>query len=496
MKRLLSLISLFLLICIIITGCNGSQVEDTGTEAPSAEVSTGADTEPVSSSEVPSSTEPPSVTEVPDEPVSVAASAVLGPPFYSGEVCGDGTVVSSNIKREVTKYNSGNSSSVSAPSKFSDAIARVYNPADKEEYDAYIAKLLEYGCQKLTENKIGEVCFTTLKAAPERLITAYFIPSQRLVRVIDEPYHDIDTVLPSPENAPSGLQTSVITMPVVSDHEQSCFVITLSDGRLVLYDTGYTNVVSAEEGLINTLKEYSYYYNNTPEKKIRIAAIFVSHLHDDHYGGLLELAKRYSNIVTVERVYANFPSTQKENYWDNPMYVEEQAKDIIAAAKKLGAEFKFVRSGQKVRMADADFEIMYTPDDLGQHEIKKNSDGSKSTSHDINNTCLYVRMTVKGKTAIFCGDSRQGQTPLVCRMYKGDLKCDILTVAHHGYNASDSKQLYTVYGRPTVLLWTNTKKILAANTSHRSFIDTLQGLSTVTEHVYPEATKRAVYVIE
>ncbi len=482
MKKLVSFISFLLLICILVSGCNNNAVGE-ATEATSEEISSADETTSGELAE-------------PDEPVSVAASDVLGPAYYWGEVCGNGTTVASNIKNEVSKYNASHSSSISAPRTYTDSTARVYYPATKEKYDAYISALTELGCEKLAENNIGAVYYTKLKASPDRLITAYFIGKQRLVRVIDEPFAEFDTELPSPENAPNDCPTSIITLPVVGDHEQSCFVITLSDGRLVLYDTGYNNVINAGEGLINTLKEYSYYYNNTPEKKIRIAAIYISHLHEDHYGGLIELAKKYSNIVQVERVYANFPSTQKENYWDNPMDVEDLSKDIISAAKKLGAEFKFVRSGDKVRIADADFEILFTPDDLGQHEIEKNSDGSKSTTHDINNTCLYVRMTAKGRTAIFCGDSRQGETNIVCKMYRDALKCDILTVAHHGYNASDSKPLYTTYGKPTVLLWTNTEDILAANTSHRGFIDTLQSLPTVTEHIYPTNTKRAVYVIE
>ncbi len=488
MKRILSLI-LALLMILSLSACGGTGGGETVTESTSA-------TEEISSSVVSSDDVTDEQTQAP-EPVFSLRSEILGEPDSSGAVCGNGTTVSSDIGDEIKKYNASHSSSARrAPTVFSDSTESVYKYMTKEKFDAYIGELVGGGCEIIAENNIGKSYFATLKTPEERLVTVYFVNARKQIRVIDEPYRDIDTALPSPENAPKDLPTSIITLPIVADHTQSGFVITLSDGRLVLFDTGYTNVLDAEEGLINTLKEYSYYYNNTPEKKIRIAAIYVSHLHDDHYGGLLALANKYSDIVTVERVYANFPSTQKENYWDDPLEVEDVSKKIMNAAKKLGAEFKFVRSGQKVRMADADFEVMFTPDDLGTYEIRRNADGSKDTSRDINNTCLYVRMTVKGKTAIFCGDSRQGQTELVCRMYQFDLKCDILAVAHHGYNASGSKALYESYGRPTVLLWTNTKDILAATTSNRSFIDGLQKLSTVTEHVYPTNTKRAVYVIE
>ncbi len=490
MKRILSLILALLMLCGL-AGCERSGGNDTAPESTPISETPSSETESIT--ELPQTEEE---TEPGELLIPPSPSAVLGEPSFVGAVCGNGTAVASNIAQEVSKYNASHSSALRAPSVYSDSTASVYKNMTKAKYDSYIQELLANGCEIITENEIGKVYFTTIKANPNRLMTVYFVTAQKQIRVIDEPYHEIDTILPSPENAPSDCQTSIITMPLTADHEQSCFVITLSDGRLVLFDTGYTNVLDAPEGLINTLKEYSYYYNNTTEKKIKIAAIYISHLHDDHYGGLVSLANKYSDIVEVERVYANFPSTEKENYWDDPLEVEDCAKKVMNAAKKLGAEFVFVRSGQKVRIADADFEVMYTPDDLGDYEIRRNDDGSKNTSRDINNTCLYVRMTVKGKTAIFCGDSRQGQTELVCKMYLLGLKCDILAVAHHGYNASGSKELYTTYGKPTVLLWTNTKAILAATTSNRSFIDALQKLSTVTEHVYPTNTKRAVYVIE
>ncbi len=482
MKKSLSLLSVFLIIVLLLSGCNSpsADIVTDNTDAPS-QLSTDAD-EAASESE--------EAVQIPN------TSDILGEPAYTGIVCGNGTTVASDIREEVKEYNKTASKPVVAPARHTDSTATVYSSATKEKYDKYINALKDSGGEVLAVNTIGSVYFTTLKLN-ERLITAYFITEEAIIRVIDEPYHEIDTVLPSPDSVPSGYSTKLITLPMHNNKEQCGFVIRLSDGRFVLYDTGHGDAAGSAEGLANTLKDYSYHYKLDHNNKIPIAAIYISHLHDDHYGGLLKLAENYSHLVSVERVYANFPSTQKEDYWSNPLELHEHTQKIKAAAETLGAEFQFVRSGHRVQISDSVFEVMFTPDDLGQYEIRKKENGEKDTSRDINNTCLYVRMTTKsGKKIIFVGDSRQGQTPLVCNMYKDGLKCDMLSVAHHGYNGSNTIQLYQTYGKPSTLLWTNTKEILDANTVHRPFIDALHNLTFVTEHVYAKKDSRKMIELE
>ncbi len=416
---------------------------------------------------------------------------------YTAIVGGNGTTVASNIASEISRYNTTEGKNVAVPTKFSESTQSVYTCETKEIYDRYVKDIESAGNTILATNVIGSVYFTTFKTLGNKLVTAYYIQNEKIIRVIDEPYLGFDTELPAPADMalPEDTSTKIIMIPIARDYEQGGFVIRLSDGRFVLYDTGADYTAEDTESLVETLKEYSYHYKQGG--KVQIAAIYISHLHIDHYGGLVTLANKYSNILSVDRVYANFPSTQKENYWDNPLYVESEARKVIDSAEKLGAKFMYVRSGQKVKIADATFEVMWTPDDLGQYELRLNSDGSKDTARDINNTCLYLRMTTKGgKVIIFNGDSRQGQSKLVYNMYKDGLKCDIMTVAHHGYNGSNTATLYTSYACPEILFWTNTKAKLDANTAQRDFIDRVESLQSVKKHIYGETTKRQVLEVQ
>ena len=122
-----------------------------------------------------------------------------------------------------------------------------------------------------------------------------------------------------------------------------------------------------------------------------------------------------------------------ENHWNSAKY----------AAKRLGAELYVVRTGQRIELTNALFEVLWCPEDYGDRIIE-----------DYNNACVVVHMTVGDNKTIFLGDCRDQASPIVVGMYREALKCDMITVAHHGYGGS----VFSLYqfASASIVFWPNT----------------------------------------
>lgn len=302
------------------------------------------------------------------------------------------------------------------------------------DYQNYIAKLQANGFTVIQTNKIGNNTYNTL-TNDRSLVTAYHMPGISSTRIIVEKKREIM----QPDKAYTVIgKTTLMQLgldaknPDLSE-AMSAYVIKLADGRFVLMDTGTGPAAKYV---------YDYLKQNTPSgQKIKIAAVFISHPHPDHMNGLLELAK-YSESIECEAVYLNLGAYSVQNTYTLST-LNSRRDSIIAAGKALGAKAYIARTGQKIQIANATFEILWTPEDFGNQLIS-----------DYNNACVIVRMTVGDKKVIFLGDSRDKQSPIVVSMYKEALKCDIITIAHHGYTGAPIG-LY-LYASPKIALWSNT----------------------------------------
>ena len=75
------------------------------------------------------------------------------------------------------------------------------------------------------------------------------------------------------------------------------------DGRFIVIDGGYNSDAEA-----NNL--YAILSANNPNSgKPVIRAWFITHLHNDHTGGLIAFSKTHASDVTVEGFYYNFPGS-------------------------------------------------------------------------------------------------------------------------------------------------------------------------------------------
>ena len=126
-----------------------------------------------------------------------------------------------------------------------------------------------------------------------------------------------------------------------------CYVLRLTDGSFMIIDSGY-NTDAEAENLYNLLRE------NTPDgQKPVISAWFITHLHNDHFGGLIRFATKYSGDVDVKAFYYNFP-TDSVSSSSNPVDTGS-AGSVEAAMKKWknAKRYDTMHSGMRLGFAGA-----------------------------------------------------------------------------------------------------------------------------------------------
>ena len=170
-----------------------------------------------------------------------------------------------------------------------------------------------------------------------------------------------------------------------------------------------------------------------------IAAWFITHPHNDHFGGFVQFMNKYKEQVNLERVLYNWGvdgmSLSPEG--------ENDPKEFYHLLESLGDTVKIItpRTGQRFVFADAIFDILFVCEDLYPNWIP-----------DINDTSMGMRMELAGHRVLWIGDMSEQGADCLCRRYSKDsLTCDIYQVGHHGYYGG-SDELHRKVD-PKVLLW-------------------------------------------
>ena len=211
------------------------------------------------------------------------------------------------------------------------------------------------------------------------------------------------------------------------------FILRLADNSLILFDGGDVRQATAKaaEALMGFLREITH---TTEAEKVRIAAIFISHLHDDHKRFLDRLVDSYADQIVIERAFYNLPVGCQPSF---PAFGKKLAE------KFPNAKFLKAHTGQKLRMGGALIEVVTT------HEDMVDAATGRYIARDQNNTSTPLKLTLNGRTVMMLTDWGGGHTvappeyeivePRFFDMYEKDgkhdfIKCDILQVTHHALN--------------------------------------------------------------
>ncbi len=226
-----------------------------------------------------------------------------------------------------------------------------------------------------------------------------------------------------------------------------------SDGKYLLMDCG---APSTAGDILAYLKK-----NN-----IKNIDIYISHMHEDHYGGLETILK--SSDVRVGRIYVPYVGidsayrSRGENYakimevnitkWAATANVpvtglyafKEDMLDTEAAATAtygLSGLATFIQVGKaKVDIIGPVYDIVNSkkPLTVAKFASQDGKSGSKE-GHYINNRSLVAKVTCNGMTWITAGDIEVDEEKALVSKYGGGLKADILKLNHHGLGTSSDE---------------------------------------------------------
>ncbi len=348
-----------------------------------------------------------------------------------------------------------------------------------DEYKTYLTKLTDAGYQTYAENEIVGSLFTTLYTEKYTVNAGYYQHNQE-VRVLIEPFEE-DT-LPTKKVDAAPVTTSQVSMIGVEgiynkEYQQNgmCIIYRLSDGSFVIVDGGHhgnSGIYAAN--IIKALREQSKDYAKT-DKDITIAAWIISHPHTDHFGTLMNEYTQFTKF-NFERIMCNFwPEaafeTAKKTTSSFATGQYRNYNETVTVAKKMGVDYVVPHVGQVWWFGDTAFEILYTLDSY-----------LPTVANAFNTSSIVFRSITKdasGKETkvIITGDATGHAFNICNAMYKNELKCDIMQVAHHGGGTggsnSGTQSAYSLM-KPSVILWPigqNHYSTVAANTYNHVLLE-------------------------
>ena len=205
-----------------------------------------------------------------------------------------------------------------------------------------------------------------------------------------------------PEKIRRFLPLTVILAALISN---LCAALTATGCSIVFLDAGEADcAVIRTEGkiyLIDTGDGYSPAADYISAMNYDVSAVFLSHPHSDHAGGLIELLK----VCTPERIYTSSNWNQAE--------IDEETSLAMEAAMRQGVEIISLSAGDTLSLSDKTLLEVLSP----QAGIPASS---------ANDDSMILRVSHGNCTALFTGDASAETT---CGK-PGDI--DIIKVAHHG----------------------------------------------------------------
>lgn len=233
------------------------------------------------------------------------------------------------------------------------------------------------------------------------------------------------------------------------------YVVMLEDGSFIIYDgggNGQTNPANDHVRLYNVLVDlYQRAHNGkspTKENPLVIAGWILTHQHWDHICVFRDFCSKYGGYqqVRIEALYANFISeTEAFNAYNPDFSLSNKLQTYVDMTNGTFKYYK-LHSGMKLHIRNATLEVLYTHEDMFPARIYYFNDSSTVVRFTIRNS-----QSGKETTATFLGDLYKYGSKVMRALYGSTLKCDIVQVAHHGYQGCET-ELYKLFS-PELLLW-------------------------------------------
>ena len=201
-----------------------------------------------------------------------------------------------------------------------------------------------------------------------------------------------------------------------------CIHVRTPEGRNYLLDGGGSHRYDVGEKILKP-----YLLKNGVRK---VDAAFVTHLHEDHYGGIRSLAK--DGFI------------EKIGMFEGNRVKEKRIRH------ETGAELLYFYEGQRVDLGEGVYLDILAPKQASEKEYEKLS----ADQEDENASSLIMKLRWGPVSVLITGDIDQEGERLLLDRYSGSriLQSDLLKVAHHGSKYSSSEDfLQAVAPRAAVI---------------------------------------------
>ena len=335
------------------------------------------------------------------------------------------------------------------------------------EFNAYEEKLTSYGYTLDSQNTLA--AGANAGSQPNlyreyrkgsKLIYAYYTAATKEARVIVDNASVAETEFEYSFAANASTQTEIYMYGMKystkalapsddggdssTPNNGAFYIIKQADNSVILIDGGgaLQSTDAAKAELWRFLHEITGKGDN---ETITVAAWIVTHSHEDHFALAYDVLKENRSNIDLQRVMFNFP---------NPTAGGQGLYEFRGNIDYYFPNAKFLKchTGQSIRLGSIDVDILLT------HEDQVNATTGNSTMQGGNSMTTVMRFVLPDGTVFLnLGDFEEEQQTAFFNsnsgmINKSELVCDIIGVAHHGYN--DVADTYKA-AKATYALWTN-----------------------------------------
>ncbi|MBQ5634553.1 MAG: hypothetical protein IIV11_06700 [Clostridia bacterium] len=341
---------------------------------------------------------------------------------------------------EVPEYN-GRKFSEFSVDLGQNSVMHIAKRTNAEEYDKYITSLYAAGFKYYTSNTIGNNEYFTF-STDSQIVTAMYLDASKETRVIVD--NRANYALPRLERDNDYAEVTDPSFTVTGIGATGWpggmgYVYKLVDGTFFIIDGGIdasnSNSTTSAMWLFATLQELA----DDPDN-IVISGWLITHIHVDHLGAFVDMAKdsKYTDKITVKKVIYNQPNDREMSRagisdrvpWMQRALNVWKPESIIKA-----------HPGQVYYFCDLKVTV------LGSQDILM-----PDTNSSHNNLSVVTMVEYNGFRALYLGDAEGLMNAALEKHYGDNLECEILQLAHHGYNGTGAGPVYKI-ADPIIVLW-------------------------------------------